>query len=179
MSPFSIERLTNAAVVDRKGQELGKVIDVYVDRLTGQPGWLLVETAHGGEEQAFVPLARAIAHGGAIQVPYTSEQVTDAPRIHPDAELSLEEQDRLYEHYDLAFATGRSRAGGVAEDSPDAAHGGQAAVEGDDDMTCSQAERRRPPAWPRIVGESLLCTCACSPAMWVGHDALAVPNATS
>lgn len=155
MSPLHPERLTNAPVVDRDGQKLGNVADVYVDRLTGLPGWLLVETARGGEEQAFVPLARAIAHGGGIQVPYTREQVTDAPKVDADGELSLEEQDRLYEHYDLAYATGRSGAGGVDDDSPDAGHAGQAAVEGDDARTCSKVERRRPLAWTRMVGESL------------------------
>jgi len=36
--------LTGSPVIDRDGQELGKVADVYVDDQTGQPVWLLVQT---------------------------------------------------------------------------------------------------------------------------------------
>ena len=123
MSAFDPEQLTDAPVVDRDEQELGMVADVYVDQLTGRPGWLLVETGRFGEVETFVPLARAIPHNDGIQVPYSKDQVNDAPKVDPDGQLSLEEEDRLYEHYELAFSPECSGAG-VDEDSPDAPEAG-------------------------------------------------------
>ena len=108
MSAFDPEQLTDAPVVDRDEQELGMVADVYVDQLTGRPGWLLVETGRFGEVETFVPLARAIPHNDGIQVPYSKDQVNDAPKVDPDGQLSPEEEDRLYEHYEPAFAPGHS-----------------------------------------------------------------------
>jgi uncharacterized protein (TIGR02271 family) len=141
MSAFDPEQLTDVPVVDRDGQKFGTIADVYVDQLTGQPEWVLVQSGLFGKKETFVPLNRAITQKDAIQVPYSKDQVKDAPKVDPDGELSLEEEDRLYEHYELAVSAEPTEAG-ADEASPDESHAGPAAIGGDDAMTRSEEELR-------------------------------------
>ena len=41
---------------------------------------------------------------GEVVVPYSKDQVKDAPSVDPDGQLSHEEEYRLYEHYGIAPA---------------------------------------------------------------------------
>jgi len=91
--------------------KLGKVADVYIDADTKQPEWALVETGAMGSRQSFVPLAEATSTGGGLQVPYTQDEVKDAPSAEPDGELSQEEESRLYAHYGLSYSESASDSG--------------------------------------------------------------------
>ena len=88
------------AVVDRNGEPLGTVADVYVDDDTGEPEWLLV-TAPGGSGGTFVPVAGADDVGDRIEVPFTSDHVAGAPGAGADGVLSPEEEQAIYAHYGL------------------------------------------------------------------------------
>jgi sporulation protein YlmC with PRC-barrel domain len=57
-------------VVDRDGDKLGKVEDIYLDRQTDQPEWVAVKTGMIGSKLSFVPLAGAERSGDEIRVPY-------------------------------------------------------------------------------------------------------------
>ena len=113
-------------VLDRERQPLGTVSDIYVDDDTGEPEWLLV-TPPGGDP-TFVPVAGADAVGEQIEVPYTFDQVADAPGGGDDGVLSPEEEAAIYRHYGLADED----AGGVDGGAPD----------NDDAMTRSEEELR-------------------------------------
>jgi sporulation protein YlmC with PRC-barrel domain len=87
-------------VVDADGDKIGTIEDVYLDRHTGEPAWATVKTGLFGLKSSFVPIRDAEAIGdNEIRVPVQKELVKDAPKIDPDAELSPEEERRLYEHY--------------------------------------------------------------------------------
>ena len=87
-------------LVDSDGDKIGKVEDVYLDRRSGEPEWLAVKTGLFGSNVSFVPIHDSGSAGEDLQVPYTKDQVKDAPNIDPDGELSPEEERRLYRHYD-------------------------------------------------------------------------------
>ena len=87
-------------VVDRGGEPLGTVADVYMDDDTGEPEWLLV-TAPGGSEGSFVPLAGADDTGDPIEVPYTADQVAGAPGAGDDGVISPEEEAAITAHYGI------------------------------------------------------------------------------
>ena len=90
-------------VLDRDGEKIGSLKELYLDR-DERPAWGAVHTGLFGLRQTFVPLADARpVEGGGIQLPYASEQVKDAPSIDPDAQLSEDEEDRLYRHYELGM----------------------------------------------------------------------------
>jgi uncharacterized protein YrrD len=43
-------------MLDRDGDKIGKIDDIYEDKQTGQPEWALVNTGLLGTKKTFVPL---------------------------------------------------------------------------------------------------------------------------
>jgi len=90
-------------LIDRDGDKIGKIDDVYTDRQASQPEWALVNTGLFGTKKTFVPLRAAQPVGEDLRVPLEKAQVKDAPRIEADGELSEREERQLYTHYDVAY----------------------------------------------------------------------------
>jgi uncharacterized protein (TIGR02271 family) len=84
------------------GDKLGSIDTLYADRDNGEPTFATVNTGLFGTKSSFVPLAQAELKGDDVVVPYDKDLVKDAPSIDPDAELSPEEEQRLYGHYGLS-----------------------------------------------------------------------------
>jgi len=98
-------------VVDRDGDKIGKVQEIYLDEQTDQPEWLAVKTGLFGGKLTFIPLAEATAEGDGVRVPYESSLVKDAPNAEADGALSQEEEARLYRHYGLEYGESHSDTG--------------------------------------------------------------------
>ncbi len=81
------------------GDKLGKIDTLYADREDGEPTFATVDTGMFGGKTHFVPLTDATLAGDGVEVPYGKDLVKSAPSIDPDAELSPEEEQRLYQHY--------------------------------------------------------------------------------
>ena len=87
-------------LVDRDGDKIGSIEDIYLDRSSGEPEWVAVKTGLFGSNVSFVPIGEASAQGAdEIRVPYEKDLVKDAPNVEADGELSPEEEQRLYQHY--------------------------------------------------------------------------------
>jgi uncharacterized protein (TIGR02271 family) len=108
-------------IVDREGEKVGKIDELYYDRQRGQPEWALVSTGLFGTKKSFVPIQSASPAGENLQVPVSKDQVKDAPRIDADEELSEDEERRLFEHYDVPYTTHGSSTAGGAPGSPEEA----------------------------------------------------------
>jgi uncharacterized protein (TIGR02271 family) len=125
-------------VVDRDGEKIGKLDEIYLDRETDEPEWALVNTGLFGTKSSFVPLKGAAPAGDDVRVAYAKDQVKDAPSIDPDGELSRQEEEGLYRHYDVDYAEQRSGSG-----RPEATSPGTGGERGRDDaMTRSEEELR-------------------------------------
>ena len=127
-------------LVDRDGDKIGKVDELYEDRQSGRPEWALVSTGLLGTKKSFVPLRGASAAGEDVQVPIEKAQVKDAPGIDPDGELTEREEQRLFEHYGVDYTTAGTT---TATDGETAGRGRD--VSGpttDDAMTRSEEELR-------------------------------------
>src|SRR5829696_991139 len=98
-------------------QPVGKIEAIYVDRTTRQPEWALVDTGLFGSSRTFVPLADAAQRGDTVQVPHELTVVREAPRLDQDAELSEEDEARLYAHYGIEYTTEASASGLPASES--------------------------------------------------------------
>jgi uncharacterized protein (TIGR02271 family) len=105
-------------VVGSDGEKIGKVDEVYLDTANGEPEWLSVNTGLFGMKSSFVPLQGADPSGGSVRVAYTKDQVKDAPNIAPDAELSAEEEQRLWSHYGLDYDAAHSGNGVADHEEP-------------------------------------------------------------
>ncbi|MET1155307.1 DUF2382 domain-containing protein [Arthrobacter sp.] len=99
-----IDRLvgSNANVIDAEGNKIGSLGELYLDDRTDEPSWATVKTGLFGMSESFVPLDNATIEGGDLRVPYTKDQIKDAPRVDPEGHLEEAEEDRLYRHYGLA-----------------------------------------------------------------------------
>jgi uncharacterized protein (TIGR02271 family) len=121
-------------MLDRDGDKIGKIDDVYEDRKTGQPEWALVNTGLFGTRKTFVPLRGATPTGEDVRVPVQKAHVKDAPGIDADGELSAAEERALFTHYDLGYESDVDASAGNGHDVS-----GSAA---DDAMTRSEEELR-------------------------------------
>ena len=74
MPAFDVARRWKGRVVlDRSGDKLGSVLDVFYDAENDEPGWVLVGVAGAGE------------HGNELRVPYDRAFVEAAPGMEPGA----------------------------------------------------------------------------------------------
>jgi sporulation protein YlmC with PRC-barrel domain len=99
-----------ATAYSRDGEKIGRVAELYLDDATEQPEWITVSTGLLSSRQTLVPLAEADLEGDRVVVPYSKEQVKDAPQVDvDDGHLSDEEEVELYRYYGLDAATRPTR----------------------------------------------------------------------
>ncbi|MHA7209161.1 DUF2382 domain-containing protein [Arthrobacter sp. MDT1-65] len=92
-------------VLGSDGEKIGSIGQVYLDDQTGEPSWVTAKTGLFGTSESFIPLQGADVAGHDVRVPYSKHQVKDAPRIESDGNLSPDEEDRLYRHYEIGGGT--------------------------------------------------------------------------
>ena len=89
-------------VLDSGGQRLGGVREIYLDRETGRPEWVLVDVTDS--EARFVPLANADVESWSIRVAHDAEKIRSAPGIGAEPRIDQSEERRLYAHYGLGYS---------------------------------------------------------------------------
>jgi uncharacterized protein (TIGR02271 family) len=129
-------------MVDRDGDRIGIIEDIYADDRSGQPEWALVNTGLFGTRSTFVPLAQASQRDGDVQVPYEKTMVKDAPGVEADQHLSEAEERQLWQHYGLAYGAGYPTTGRADEAGLDAGGYDREAAGRDEAMTRSEEELR-------------------------------------
>jgi uncharacterized protein (TIGR02271 family) len=139
MNTTDVQSWIGLQAMDRYGEKVGKVDQVYVDRQTGEPEWLAVKTGLFGSKVSFVPIDGATVDGDQVDIAYAKDQVKDAPNVEDDGELSDAEERALYEHYGRAWGDfDRDR---FATDRADVGHDTSGPTT-DDAMTRSEEELR-------------------------------------
>ena len=133
------------SAVDRDGDKLGKIEEIYLDQETDRSEWALVSAGLFGGKSTFVPLAGATAEGDAVRLAYEKDQIKGAPQSQTDGELSQDEESALYRHYGLDYSESRSDSGlpegeSSSERSQGTAGGDVSGPETDDAMTRSEEE---------------------------------------
>src|SRR3954447_12626550 len=103
-------------VLDSGGERLGGVREIYLDRETGHPEWVLVEIDHNTAR--FVPLADAQVASETIRVAHSASEIRNAPGIGAESEIDQAEERRLYAHYGLGYSEDDSGSGLPSEDAP-------------------------------------------------------------
>jgi sporulation protein YlmC with PRC-barrel domain len=91
-------------LVDREGEKIGKLQDVYVDIENDQPQFATVKEGVIGRHLTFVPLGGLQIGPDDLRVVVTKEQVRTAPDIELHGEeLSQADESALYHHFELNY----------------------------------------------------------------------------
>lgn len=105
-----LETMKGSTVYDSNGDKIGSVEEVYVDYQTSEPEWIGLGTGLLGTKRVVVPAATADAQEDGIAVPYSKDQIKDAPDVDGDS-ISQEAESALYAHYGLEYSERRSDTG--------------------------------------------------------------------
>jgi uncharacterized protein (TIGR02271 family) len=107
----NVDQWRGADLVDRDGDKIGSIDDIYLDDETGQPEFVLVKTGFFGTGAHFVPLQGATQDGDRLVVQFSKDQVKDAPGLDADDHLTQEQESRLYSYYGISYSDARSDSG--------------------------------------------------------------------
>ncbi|CAN3984456.1 PRC and DUF2382 domain-containing protein [Kitasatospora purpeofusca] len=104
--------------VDRNGDKIGTIDEVYLDDATGRPEWAAVRTGIFGRD-AFVPLTTSEFSGDELRVPYDKSLVKESPDFGVGQHLSPAQELQLYRYYGLDTPVdGRPSAGDGSGSEP-------------------------------------------------------------
>jgi uncharacterized protein YrrD len=99
-------------LVDRSGEKIGKLEDVYVDVESDEPMFGTVKEGLIGRHLTFVPLGGITIGPDSLQVAVSKELVKSAPNIELQGdELSKADESALYHHYQLNYTPPDSECG--------------------------------------------------------------------
>lgn len=90
-------------VIDRNGEKIGQIDELYLDHQSDKPEWASVHTGLLGTQRSLVPLAGAAPKGEDVQVRVSKEQMKGAPSVEPDRELSEREEIELFQYYGVPY----------------------------------------------------------------------------
>jgi hypothetical protein len=99
-------------LVDREGEKIGKLQDVYVDVENDEPQFATVKEGFIGRHLTFVPLGGITVGPDSLQVTVSKEQVESAPNIEQHGEeLSQADESALYHYFELNYTPPETESG--------------------------------------------------------------------
>lgn len=99
-------------VIDRDGEKLGRLEDVYIDVTTDEPRFGVVRIGFVGRHRlVFVPLAEASAGQQYVQVNHAKKQVRDAPTVELSNGVSVDMEPGIYAHYEMPYEPASTPSG--------------------------------------------------------------------
>ena len=99
-------------LIDREGEKLGKLQDVYVDTENDEPQFATVKEGFIGRHLTFVPLGGITVGPDDLQVAVTKAQVQAAPNIEQHGEeLSQDDESALYHHFEINYTPPNTESG--------------------------------------------------------------------
>ncbi len=95
-----MRRWIGRTLIDRAGERVGRVDDIYTDDVGGHPAWITVATGRFGLNIIFLPFAAATpSPGNELRVLFPNSLIKDAPVAGKGGRLTQDEVVRLYDHY--------------------------------------------------------------------------------
>jgi uncharacterized protein (TIGR02271 family) len=87
--------------VDRNGDKVGKIEDVYEDDRGSGPEWFAISTGWFGTKLSFAPVHGSRAEGDTLVLPWTKDEIKNSPNFERNDEI--DEGDQLYSHYGMGY----------------------------------------------------------------------------
>jgi hypothetical protein len=99
-------------LVDRDGEKIGKLEDVYVDFETDEPVFGTVKEGLIGGRLRLVPLGETTIGPDNLRLGVTGDQIKDGPSLaHSGDELSAQDEAKLYKYYKLDYTAPATTSG--------------------------------------------------------------------
>ena len=107
-----IQTAIGSTAYDQGGEKIGTVGQVFLDDHTGVPEFATVNTGLFGTSESYVPVTNAEFTGDRLTVPFSKDQVKNAPNVDADGgHLDQAEERALYEHYGMPYSENASDSG--------------------------------------------------------------------
>lgn len=90
-------------VVDRKGDKLGKLEEVYFDGETDAPAFISIKSGLVNKSITLVPLTGASVGREYVRVDQAKGDVKKAPSFDTDSEFSLNDEARAYRYFGMEY----------------------------------------------------------------------------
>jgi sporulation protein YlmC with PRC-barrel domain len=103
--------LAGLPVIGSRDAALGTVEDVYADIRSGRPQWAAVKSGLFGTDVSLIPLAWAECDDRSLRIPYSVQEVRDAPHRAAGAVMSRKEEANLFRHYGARSGSAGPSAG--------------------------------------------------------------------
>jgi|CZKG01.1.fsa_nt_gi hypothetical protein len=112
VAEWSVTEWHGKMLIDRNGEKIGKLQDVYVDVETDEPQFATIKEGFIGRHLTFVPLGGVKVGPDSLEAAVSLAQVEDAPDIalHGE-ELSQADESTLYHHYQLNYTPPKTESG--------------------------------------------------------------------
>jgi hypothetical protein len=99
-------------LVDRNGERIGRLEDVYFDVGTDQPQFATVKEGLIGRHLTFVPLTEVTLGPDDLQISASKTEVRGAPNLELEGdELSQADESTLYHYYQLNYTPSDTPSG--------------------------------------------------------------------
>jgi PRC-barrel domain protein len=109
---WSVAEWHGKVLVDRDGEKIGKLQDVYVDVETDIPQFATVKEGLFDRHLTFVPLSGVQVGPEDLRTTVTKERVRSAPDIEMHGEeLSQADESALYHHFEQNYTPPASDSG--------------------------------------------------------------------
>ena len=92
------------AVVDLDGEKLGTLEHVMYDTEVDEPAFAAVKSGTLGKRLTYVPLIRSTVGRRYLKVAGGKAGFKDAPSFPTDAELSVDDEERVYAYFKLEYS---------------------------------------------------------------------------
>jgi uncharacterized protein YrrD len=109
---YNVAEWHGKMLIDRDGERIGKLQDVYVDVENDEPQFATVKEGFIGRHLTFVPLGGIKLGPDDLQVAVSKEQIRSAPNIAQHGEeLSQTDESALYHHFELNYTPPDTESG--------------------------------------------------------------------
>jgi stress response protein YsnF len=88
---------------DVNGDKIGAIDAIYYDDQTDHAEWMAIRTGFFGLNTSVVPIAGGTVRDGQLHLPYSKDQVKNAPNFAPNGHLTAGEERELFDHYGFAW----------------------------------------------------------------------------
>lgn len=120
------DQLFGYDVTTQDGDKIGSVENVWVDDATNETEFIGVKTGWLFGKTHIIPTADAQIGGNTITVPYSKDQIQNAPSFDTDAEISPDQEQQVYSYYGLDRSTAPSPTGLAAGEDTGTSYEGTA-----------------------------------------------------